>query len=86
MNPNTVTKAYRDLELIGVLSTRRGVGVMVTNDAAGICGEPIRREAKGRLRDAVAECVASGHSVEDISSIVDGAIDEKHLPYMVSGE
>jgi len=30
VNPNTVAKAYRDLELMGLVAPRRGVGVRVT--------------------------------------------------------
>ncbi|KKK76305.1 hypothetical protein LCGC14_2864980, partial [marine sediment metagenome] len=31
INPNTVAKAYRDLEVMGLVYTRRGMGVFVNN-------------------------------------------------------
>ena len=37
INPNTVAKAYRDLEVMELLFTRRGMGVFVRN---GGFGEP----------------------------------------------
>ena len=32
INPNTVAKSYRDLEVMGYLYTRRGMGVFINKD------------------------------------------------------
>jgi GntR family transcriptional regulator len=81
INPNTVTKAYRDMELMGVVKTRRGVGVTITQNAASICSKAITLEAIQHLADAVAECTASGISAKRIREVVKIAIDDKREPY-----
>ena len=81
VNPNTVTKAYRDLELLGLVNTRRGVGVTVTEKAFKLCKQPTMEMVQNHLRDAVAECKASGFSDADIRRIVSDSIDKKYRPY-----
>jgi GntR family transcriptional regulator len=57
INPNTVLKAYRELERDGLVAARPGVGTFVTRtlaDASLAAHEPLRRElqrwlAKARL-------------------------------------
>ncbi|MCF6287051.1 MAG: GntR family transcriptional regulator [Candidatus Hydrogenedentes bacterium] len=83
INPNTVTKAYRDLELMQLVHTRRGVGVTVSKAAPGLCKKRIHTMVKAHLRDAVAECVASGISAADIKKGAKEAIDSKASPYEV---
>lgn len=85
-NPNTVTKAYRDLELRGLVHTRRGVGVLVTKDAAARCGQTTRASALAHLREAVGECGACGISAADIRQVVKETLDAGTLPYPPSGK
>jgi GntR family transcriptional regulator len=47
INPNTVLKAYRELERDGLVSARPGIGTFVTRsltDASLAAHEPLRRE------------------------------------------
>ena len=44
INPNTVAKAYRELESDGVVTSRRGAGVFVSDG-----GSPLSRKEKNRL-------------------------------------
>jgi GntR family transcriptional regulator len=83
INPNTVTKAYRDLELLQLVHTRRGVGVTVSEKAPKICRENAQHVAKSHLTDAVAECAAAGISPADIRKLVSAAIDSGVGPYQV---
>jgi len=49
VNPNTVARAYRELETAGVLSTRRGSGVFVSDN-----GSPLARgEQRKILNDRI---------------------------------
>ena len=80
-NPNTVTKAYHDLELLQVVQTRRGVGVTITQGAPGLCRASMRALVNSHLTDAVAESRAAGLSREAIIKIVDKAINNKRRPY-----
>lgn len=83
INPNTVTKAYRDLELMQLVHTRRGVGVTVSEAAPGLCSDRVDAMVKAHLRDAVAECTASGISPADVRKHVKAAIDDNAQPYEV---
>jgi GntR family transcriptional regulator len=47
INPNTVSKAYRELELAGLVTARQGVGTFVSRtltDDSLAAHEPLRRE------------------------------------------
>ncbi len=83
VNPNTVTKAYRDLELLELVHTRRGVGVTVAERAPKLCRDKSRPMVKGHLKDSVAECIACGLSAQDVRAIVTQTIDSGLLPYEV---
>lgn len=81
VNPNTVTKAYRDLELMQLVRTRRGVGVTVAPDAPKRCTGAIRATALAHLQDAVAECLASGIPATEVRAKVAATIEGKLRPY-----
>ena len=44
VNPNTVARAYRELESVGVITTRRGAGVYVSDG-----GSPLARGEQTRI-------------------------------------
>jgi len=55
INPNTVLKAYRELERDGLVAARPGVGTFVTRtltDATLAAHEPLRRDLAGWLSRA----------------------------------
>jgi len=85
INPNTVTKAYRDLALLGLVNARRGVGVTVVAEAPKVCRQRTLPMAKEHLRDAVAECLATGLKPPEIRKLVTQTIDAKALPYEGGG-
>ena len=61
VNPNTVSKARRELEGLGVVRGKNGSGVFVTDEGPDIA----RRERGGAtldaLRESVAQALRSGH-------------------------
>ncbi|HOZ48486.1 MAG TPA: GntR family transcriptional regulator [Candidatus Hydrogenedentes bacterium] len=81
VNPNTITKSYRDLELLRIVKTRRGVGVTITGDAPKLCRAETRAMARAHLNDAVAECIASGVGEDDVKRLVERAIASGAQPY-----
>jgi GntR family transcriptional regulator len=83
INPNTVTKAYRDLELLQLVHTRRGVGVTVAEKAPKISRDSALVMVKDHLVDAVAECLATGLVATEIKKIVSDTIEAKTTPYLV---
>jgi GntR family transcriptional regulator len=55
INPNTVLKAYRELEYEGLVSVRPGLGTFVTRTLGGdalAAHEPLRRDLEGWLDEA----------------------------------
>jgi GntR family transcriptional regulator len=66
INPNTVRKAYSDLELLGILDTQQGTGTFVGHKEVEI-GED---EKQRMLRQICDDLVARGHqynlTLEDI--------------------
>jgi GntR family transcriptional regulator len=71
VHPNTVVKAYQELERMGVLASRRGRGMEVTADAPKLCQAHRQEIIRKRIREALREAVASALSAEDIRRLVD---------------
>ena len=57
VNPNTIRKAYSELEILGILDTQQGTGTFVSDQQVEI-GED---EKKRMLRQICDELVARGH-------------------------
>jgi GntR family transcriptional regulator len=66
VNPNTVGKAYRDLEAMGVVEGRNGSGVFVTPEGPAIAREQRHRATLAAFRRAAREALRAGHDVEDL--------------------
>lgn len=68
INPNTVLKAYRELEHLGLVTARPGVGTFVTRSLAGeslAAHEPLRAE----LRAWLAKARDAGLDAESIEAL-----------------
>lgn len=69
INPNTVLKAYRELEHEGLAAPRPGVGTFITRSLADdellAAHEPLRRE----LRDWLARAHRAGLDADDIEAL-----------------
>jgi len=76
INPNTVAKAYRELERDGVIETSPGRGSFVKSngvkDTTKAAATDVARDA---IETAVREAKSIGLGAEDIRSLADAAID-----------
>jgi GntR family transcriptional regulator len=70
INPNTVARAYQELERLGVVETRRGLGMAVTAEAPKRCRDRRKESVRERIRDAVREAIAAGLSTDDVQKLV----------------
>jgi GntR family transcriptional regulator len=73
INPNTVLKAYRELELEGLAEGRPGVGTFVTRTLAGpslTSHAELREDLVAWLRSAE----AAGLSGEDITALIETTV------------
>lgn len=73
VNPNTVGKAYRDLEALGVVEGRNGSGVYVTEDGPEIARGERRRATLDTFRRAALEAMRAGHEVDHLAAALDAA-------------
>ncbi|MFJ9558899.1 GntR family transcriptional regulator [Streptomyces fuscichromogenes] len=74
INPNTVLRAYRDMEQAGLVELRRGLGTFVTRSLARPGAQddsPLRRE----VTDWVARARGAGLERADVLALVTAALD-----------
>ena len=72
VNPNTVGKAYRDLESMGVAEGRNGSGVFVTDGGPALAREARRRGTLATFRRAALAALRAGHEAESLRQAVVG--------------
>ncbi len=72
INPNTVVRAYRELEIRGVLTTQQGIGTFITAQNV----QPDEAERQRRLSQLVGEFMARAGAVGFTAEDVVGRIQE----------
>ena len=79
INPNTVVRAYRELELGGLLETNQGTGTFIrAQEITGSKQERARQLAQ-IVRDCLARAGAAGFTVQDlIEELRQGAREPAH--------
>ncbi len=70
VNPNTVARAYRDLQSEGLLESVRGMGLQVAEGAAERCRVDRREIVRQRLRQAILEARQSSMDPAEIAVIL----------------
>jgi GntR family transcriptional regulator len=81
VNPNTVAKAYRDLEVMGLLYTRRGMGVFVNKGIENKCREDCRKRIIQRMHEVVSEAKAAGMTGKEVSDLSGKSFQSDEGPY-----
>ncbi|MEV4318505.1 GntR family transcriptional regulator [Actinocrispum sp. NPDC049592] len=76
VNANTVLKAYRELELSGLVEARQGSGTFVSA-SLGTASQETLDELRERLGKWVAEAHAAGLDNEDIEALVRAVLTDK---------
>ena len=69
INPNTVARAYRQLQDDEVLESVRGTGLVVSTGARKSCLAARKRLIRARLRDVLLEAHHGGLDAEQIESL-----------------
>ena len=70
VNPNTVARAYRDLQTEGLLESVRGMGMQVADGAVERCRSARREMVRQRLRQAIEEARQSKMDPTEIEAIL----------------
>ena len=81
INPNTVAKAYRDLEVMGLIYTRRGMGCFINKGIEAKCRESCRARLVKRLHEVAQEGKAAGMPKKDIMDVVTKSFTIDGDPY-----
>jgi GntR family transcriptional regulator len=66
INPNTVVRAYRELELEGLVYKRRGAGTFVAAQVTPYSDEVCRRILGERIDTLIVEAVNLGYGEEEV--------------------
>ena len=70
VNPNTVARAYRELEAEGVVETRRGQGTFVAGPGRKLSDAQRRRSLEPLLEQALTEAQALGFDRGEVDRMV----------------
>jgi GntR family transcriptional regulator len=71
VHPNTVARAFQELERGGVVTPRRGRGMEVTEDAPANCRAKRQELVRARIRQALGEAAASVLPPDEIRQLVE---------------
>ncbi len=70
INPNTVARAYRQLQDDGVLAAIRGTGLAVADNARRLCQSERTKLIRARLRMVLEEAANSGLEPQEIEQLI----------------
>ncbi|WP_158888905.1 GntR family transcriptional regulator [Amycolatopsis anabasis] len=73
INPNTVLKAYRELEREGLVAGKPGLGTFVQRSLGGASFAD-RTRLRGELGDWLTACRAAGLDAEDVRALFSSAL------------
>lgn len=74
INPNTVARAYQQLQADGVLQSVRGMGLEVTAAAVKHCRSQRQKLIQTRVRQALSEARQSGLEQGELQQLVDNEL------------
>jgi GntR family transcriptional regulator len=74
INPNTVAKAYRELEHQGVVDLRQGAGAFISENATATAQTDRVRAGQSLIADAVARLRDAGLGEDEIRRLFEAAI------------
>ena len=75
VNPNTIAKAYRDLQVTKLIRSRHGQKSTVAKGSAKLCGDKMRVQVASRLHEVVSEAKAAGMSKKLIGELTGKCFD-----------
>lgn len=71
VNPNTVARAYRELQSAGVVESLRGTGLAVTPNARRRCVDERLKLVRQRLRQVLAEAKQGQLGRDELRAVVE---------------
>ena len=80
-NMNTVGKAYRDLEVMGIVYTRRGMGVFINKGIGANNSVQCHRKIAERLYEVTCEAKAAGMTLPQVKELCSASFASGGAPY-----
>lgn len=77
INPNTVVRAYRELEIRGILTTQQGTGTFITDKEVQPDEVERQRRIAQFVRELLARAGAEGITIEDLQQYLQALKDEQ---------
>src|SRR5690242_11009170 len=77
INPNTVIRAYRELEIRGFLDTHQGSGTFITAQPVQQDNEERQRKLDGIVSDAIARAGGEGFTARQVLDRLQELLDEQ---------
>jgi GntR family transcriptional regulator len=68
VNPNTVVRAYRELEIRGVLTTQQGIGTFISGQPVPVDTAERNRKLTQLVGDFLARAGSAGFTAEEIAA------------------
>jgi len=75
INPNTVQRAYREMEIRGVLETQQGTGTFISHQKIQRDEVERRRQLTQLVADFVARAGAAGFTVGELLEVIHESVD-----------
>lgn len=76
INPNTINRAFQQLQADGVLESLRGRGLAVCAEATSGCVDARRTLIAERLRGALVEAFHAGLTAQEVRQILEDQMDQ----------
>jgi GntR family transcriptional regulator len=70
INPNTVLRAYRELEIRGVLDSQQGTGTFISQRKTPVDGAERGRQLEQLVSEFVARAGAAGFNIQELVEIL----------------
>ena len=81
VDPSTVARAYHNLEVMGLIYWRRGMGYYVQKGIHAKCREKVRAEIAARVFGVVCEAKAAGITTAEIKAVTKACYKAAGAPY-----
>jgi len=77
VNPNTIARAYRDLQDDGIITPLRGTGLQISQGALRKCTTARRDHIKGRFRSIIDEARQSQLDDSEIHTVFESELAKR---------
>lgn len=86
VNPNTVARAYRELQRQEVVETAPGIGLVIRSGARRVCQTLRRNLLRERVQTVLRETLDAGLDADEVRSLVEAELSKLSQSYRRPGE